>query len=366
MSIYLGLMSGTSVDAVDAVLARFEPDFELLASHSKPIKPALKQRILALAGASMYGVDDFGLLDRELGELFAETATELISLSGIPASRITAIGSHGQTVRHRPGQGFTLQIGDPSRIAEQTGLTTIADFRRRDVAAGGQGAPLVPAFHRWLFHAPDEDRVIVNIGGMANLTCLAADTNTRVTGFDTGPGNALLDEWIYREQGLTFDANGDWASAGQVIPALLESMLTTPFFHQSAPKSTGREQFNWHWVEHHVDKLSQTASAADIQATLTELTAHTIAEAVKWLPLSSPTLFVCGGGVHNGFLLTRIADRLPGSRITSTAELKLDPDWVEAAAFAWLAWRTDRRQSGNLPEVTGAGGERILGAIYPA
>ncbi|GGC00307.1 anhydro-N-acetylmuramic acid kinase [Marinobacterium zhoushanense] len=366
MSIYLGLMSGTSVDAVDAVLARFEPEFELLACHSTPIEPALKQRILELAGATDYGVDDLGRLDRELGELFAESANELIKLSGIPASRISAIGTHGQTIRHRPEQGFTLQIGDPSRIAEQTGITTIADFRRRDVAAGGQGAPLVPAFHRWLFRSSDEDRVIVNIGGMANLTCLAADTDRAVTGFDTGPGNALMDEWIFRELGQAYDTNGDWASDGELIPALLESMLTTPFFSQCAPKSTGRELFNWSWVESHLDHLPQTPSAVDIQATLSELTAQTIAEAVQQLSLTRPTLFVCGGGARNSYLLTRIARLLPDSRITSTAELKLDPDWVEAAAFAWLAWRTDRHQCGNLPEVTGASGERILGAIYPA
>lgn len=366
MSLYLGLMSGTSVDAVDAVLARLEPEFELLARHSVPIHPALKQRILDLAGATHCSIESLGSLDAELGKLFADTANALIALSGVDRDRITAIGSHGQTIRHRPELGFTLQIGDPSRIAELTGITTIADFRRRDVAAGGQGAPLVPAFHHWLFHSPDEDRVIVNLGGMANLTCLAADSATPVTGFDTGPGNALLDEWIHRRLGTSYDANGDWAASGKVIPDLLNSMLQTPFFSQSAPKSTGREQFNWGWVESHLARLPQAPAAADLQATLTELTACSVATAIRQLPLNAPGVFVCGGGAHNRYLLTRLVRLLPECRIASTAELKLDPDWVEAAAFAWLAWRADHRQDGNLPAVTGARGARILGAIYPA
>ncbi|MBR9885981.1 MAG: anhydro-N-acetylmuramic acid kinase, partial [Oceanospirillales bacterium] len=243
MSLYIGLMSGTSVDAIDAVLARFAPRFELLSQHSVPIEPTLKQRILELADATDYSIDRYGALDTELGDLFATAVNELVTLSGINPTQISAIGSHGQTIRHRPDLGFTLQIGDPSRIAERTGMTTIADFRRRDVAAGGQGAPLVPAFHQWLFHCSSEDRVIVNIGGMANLTSLPSDTQQPVIGFDTGPGNVLLDEWNLCHQGTAYDAEGAWGASGVVDAALLEAALATPFFSTPPPKSTGRELF---------------------------------------------------------------------------------------------------------------------------
>lgn len=366
MSIYLGLMSGTSVDAIDAVLARFEPSFELIARHSTPIPPSLKQRILTLAGEGKHSIDDLGALDRRLGELFAETANELIKLSGVPRGKISAIGSHGQTIRHRPDIGFTLQIGDPSCISELTGITTIADFRRRDVAAGGQGAPLVPAFHQWLFHSDEEDRVIVNIGGMANITCLCADRDKPVTGFDTGPGNALLDEWIHCNLGKSYDSEGLWAGSGNVVDTLLTSMLNERYFDKAAPKSTGRELFNRGWVETHLSHLPQVPDPEDIQATLAELTARTIALEIQRLPLNTPRLFICGGGAHNRDLIARIGRILPDSNLTSTAELNLDPDWVEASAFAWLAWRAKRKQSGNLPAVTGAKGERVLGAIYLA
>lgn len=364
--IYLGLMSGTSVDAVDAVLARFTPDFRLLAHTSYPIKPETRAAILALAEGQVDGLDPLGQLDRQLGELFANAANQLIEQSGIERQQITAIGSHGQTVRHRPELGFTLQIGDPSRIAERTGIRTIADFRRRDLAAGGQGAPLVPAFHRDLFSSHEQDRVIVNIGGMANLTLLPQQNPAAVTGFDTGPGNVLLDAWAQQCLGKPCDLNGAWAAAGQIIPELLSLLLDEPFFRQPPPKSTGRELFQLEWLQSKLAQLTSRPAEQDIQATLAELTARSISDAIRAQGLSHPAVYVCGGGAHNDYLMARLQALLSEARVASTSALGLDPDWVEAVAFAWLAWRTDQNQSGNLPAVTGARGERVLGAIYPA
>lgn len=364
--IHLGLMSGTSVDAIDAVAVEFTPQFRMLAHHSLPLDTPTRNAILSLAEGRTEGLDDLGQLDRRLGELFAQAANELIQHAGIPREQVQSIGSHGQTVRHRPELGFTLQIGDPSRIAELTGIRTLADFRRRDLAAGGQGAPLVPAFHRDLFHSPREDRVIINIGGMANLTSLPKAHRDSVIGFDTGPGNVLLDAWINRCQGRSCDINGAWGASGQVIPELLTLLLDDPFFRQPPPKSTGRERFQLDWLQARLDTFGRALVEADIQATLVELTARSISDAIGGLGLEQPGLFVCGGGAHNGFLLARLQALMPESRLESTSALGLDPDWVEAAAFAWLAWRTERNLSGNLPAVTGAKGERILGAIHPA
>lgn len=365
MSLYLGLMSGTSVDGVDAVLARFEPDFEIIATHSTPITAELKQRILNMAAGKDESIDKLGVLDKDLADLFARAANNLIDANRIPRHQITAIGSHGQTIRHRPSQGFTLQSGDPSRIAEQTGIKTIADFRRRDLAAGGQGAPLVPAFHRALFQQHGTDRVIINIGGMANLTSLPGDSEHPVIGFDTGPGNVLMDEWINLHLSKPYDRNGAWGASGTVIPDLLSRLLSETFFQLPPPKSTGRELFCQQWLNSQLNTAAE-ARAEDVQATLAELTAVSICEAVASLGMNRPELYLCGGGAYNQHLMQRIAEHAPGSRVQSTAALGLDPDWVEAAAFAWLAWRTDNALSGNLPAVTGASGERILGAIYPA
>ncbi|SEG80276.1 anhydro-N-acetylmuramic acid kinase [Marinobacterium lutimaris] len=365
MPLYLGLMSGTSVDGVDAVLARFEPGFEIIATHSTPISAELKQRILDMATGKGESIDKLGVLDKDLADLFAEAANNLIEANPIPRSEIAAIGSHGQTLRHRPSLGFTLQSGDPSRIAEQTSIKTIADFRRRDLAAGGQGAPLVPAFHRALFQKSGTDRVIINIGGMANLTSLPGDTEQMVIGFDTGPGNVLLDEWISLQQSKAYDQDGAWGASGMVNSELLERLLDEPFFQLPPPKSTGRELFSMDWLSIHLNNISPIG-AEDVQATLAEFTAISICHAVASLGMSSPELYICGGGARNLHLMQRIARHAPGSNVQSTATLGLDPDWVEAAAFAWLAWRTDSALSGNLPAVTGAAGERILGAIYPA
>lgn len=364
--LYVGLMSGTSLDAVDAVLVQFEPHFELAAHYSHSLDPGLRQRILRLTQPGQDGIDALGALDVELGELFAQCVLELLRTNDVPSRDVAAIGSHGQTLRHRPQLGFTLQAGDPTRIAEATGITTIADFRRRDIAAGGQGAPLVPAFHHALFSHLIEDRVIVNIGGMANLTCLPHADSQPVSGFDTGPGNVLMDSWISRIQGLSYDTHGSWAASGTVIPALLEAMLAEPFFSLTPPKSTGRELFNLHWLDALLAQFGQTPAPADVQATLLELTARSISDAIRLTALNTPALYLCGGGAHNIQLQRRLQQLNPGSRVSTTDSLGLPGDWVEAAAFAWLAWRTLQQRSGNLPAVTGARGERILGAIHLA
>lgn len=362
--IYIGLMSGTSLDSIDAVAVRFEPEFTLVASHSEPIPAAIDHRIHSMLNPGENEIERLGRLDLELGELFATAALNLLQQSGLKRTDIAAIGSHGQTIRHRPEANFTLQIGDANVIAEHTGITTIADFRRRDMAAGGQGAPLVPAFHNALYHNPASDRVLVNIGGMANITILEADSSKPVRGFDTGPGNVLMDSWIQLHQQSHFDCDGRWAASGQVNHPLLQSMLALPFFSEAPPKSTGREQFNSQWIRQMVSQLDSAPTAADVQATLLDLTAITIADAIKAQHLNNPQIFLCGGGSHNTRLKQRLNFLLQPFDLDTTAALGLDPDWVEAAAFAWLAYRTLHHQSGNEPGVTGAQGYRPLGAIY--
>lgn len=365
--LYIGLMSGTSLDGIDAVAVRFEPRFELLGSYSMALPKEIRQRILTLCTSDTDEIEQMGILDNHLAHLFAQASLELIEQAGIAAADIAAIGSHGQTIRHRPEHGFTLQIGNPSLIAELTGITTVADFRRRDMAAGGQGAPLVPAFHKALFSDPHKNRVIANIGGMANITFLPAAATDRVIGFDTGPGNVLLDGWISRQLNKTYDADGQWAAGGQCHAGLLHQMLQLPYFSLQPPKSTGREQFNMDWLQQQLDTIGQPIPIADVQATLLELTARTLADAVRVIcPADNGELFVCGGGSHNRTLMTRLTTLLAPLRVTTTSDLGLHPDWVEAAAFAWLAHQTLHNRCGNLPAVTGAKGERILGAIYPA
>ncbi|WP_019623170.1 anhydro-N-acetylmuramic acid kinase [Amphritea japonica] len=362
--IYIGLMSGTSLDSIDAVAVRFEPSFELIASHSEPIPPAIDNRIRVLFNPGDNEIDQLGNLDLELGELFASAANTLIEHHGLSRDQIIAIGSHGQTIRHRPETHFTLQIGDPNTIAEHTGITTVADFRCRDMAAGGQGAPLVPAFHNGLFRHSQKNRILVNIGGMANLTIIEADPEKPVLGYDTGPGNVLMDSWIQHHQQKNYDADGQWANTGKVIPELLNAMLSLPYFSETPPKSTGREQFNPLWIEQNIRSLASTPEPSDVQATLLELTAITIADAINRHQLDNLQVFLCGGGSHNRQLRARLSTLLQPHYLSDTAELGLDPDWVEAAAFAWLAYRTLNKESGNIPEVTGAKGFRPLGAIY--
>jgi anhydro-N-acetylmuramic acid kinase len=362
---YLGLMSGTSADAVDVVIVDFANDkIDLTASHSVSLSSSIRQQIHALAAPSDNEIDRLGELDQQLGEVFADSINQLIRKSQINPNQVIAIGSHGQTIRHRPPDSvthpFTLQIGDPNIIAERTGITTVADFRRRDMAAGGQGAPLVPAFHQAVFHSSVTNRVVVNIGGMANITWLPKSGKT--SGFDTGPGNVLMDSWILKNLGRAYDANGDWAASGTIDESLLARLLAHPFLQQTAPKSTGREAFNLAWLE--TELASLQAAPADVQATLLALTAESIAKDIVQLTSASCEVFVCGGGAYNLKLMAELQSRLPQAKLASTAAFGIAPEWVEAMAFAWLAKQTMERKNGNLSAVTGAKREVILGGVY--
>jgi anhydro-N-acetylmuramic acid kinase len=367
--LFLGLISGTSADGIDAALVRFDSDAAharpmLLAGQVLPWPPALREQLVALGQhAQTLTLDEVGILDVQIGRAFADAANALINTAGVDRNLIAAIGSHGQTLRHRP-QGavpFTLQLGDPSSIAERCKLSVVADFRRRDVAAGGHGAPLVPAFHAALLHDAQEDRAVLNLGGIANLTLLPASGTVR--GFDTGPANGLMDAWCQRQLGHAFDAGGAFAAQGQVDADLLARLLDEPWFAAPPPKSTGRDQFHLDWVE---AALAGGESPADVQATLLALTAHSVAAALSATQPQTRRVIVCGGGVHNSLLLAALAQALPTAHIESSAAHGLDPDYVEAMAFAWLAREFLAGRPGNLPAVTGAAGLRVLGALYPA
>ena len=363
MAIYLGLISGTSMDAIDAALVDFDvAPLKIIANSATPFDPALKRRISTLIDhADRVSLDEVGQIDVELGKAFARASLALMQSAGVAASQVTAIGSHGQTLRHRPDlpAPFTWQIGDPNVLAEMTGISVVADFRRRDVAAGGQGAPLLPVFHDQVFRSDSEDRVIANLGGIANITILARDTT--VTGFDTGPANRLLDAWIARHQGKEFDANGAWAATGKINATLLRELLDESYFRLSPPKSTGRELFNMPWLENKLGLFAR--DPRDVQATLQQFTAETVAAAVReYAPGAS--LYLCGGGAHNSGLLKAIATLMAPNQVASTAALGLDPDYVEAVAFAWFAMRTLEGLTSSAGSVTGAKGARILGGIY--
>lgn len=365
--LYIGLMSGTSADAIDAVLVDLSSGAKLLAHHSQKLPLALRQRIHQLCTPGDNEIDRMGMLDVELGRHFAQTTNQLLATAGVMPSDVIAIGSHGQTIRHRPPAtceyAFTLQIGDPNTIAELTGITTIADFRRRDMAAGGQGAPLVPAFHRALFHSEECSRAIVNIGGMANITWLPRGNQRGVVGFDTGPGNVLMDGWILEHRQQPYDQNGAWAASGTPIPTLLEQLLRHPFFAQQPPKSTGRESFNPAWLTTHLTQPGEV-SAADVQATLLELTAISIAQSVNGLGDEYKEVYICGGGAYNSRLMQRLGELLSNDQVKSTSALGVAPEWIEAMAFAWLAQQTLEHKPGNLRAVTGASRDVILGGIY--
>jgi anhydro-N-acetylmuramic acid kinase len=365
--LYVGLMSGTSLDGIDAVLVDLEAQTPRLgATHKEPLPETVRGRIESLM-AGRAELPALGELDVILGELFAAAVLGLLEQAQTPAQEIQAIGSHGQTLHHQPhgAHPFTLQIGDPNVIAERTGITTVADLRRRDMAAGGQGAPLVPAFHRAMLHCASEDRVILNVGGIANITILAADPAQPVMGFDTGPGNTLMDGWIRRHLGEAFDRDGRWAAQGRPHAGLVRRMLRDPYFAAPPPKSTGREHFHLEWVDAQLRALSEPVPPQDTQASLLELTAQGIAQAISAQILTSPRVLVCGGGAHNRGLMSRLQALMPGARVQSTATLGLDPDWVEATAFAWLAQQTLKGAPGNLPSVTGARRAVVLGGIYP-
>lgn len=369
MPLFLGLISGTSADGIDVALVRFEPTLALVAARTYAYPGELRTRALALMHADSLPIDDFGQLDAEIGEAFAAAALKLLREAGVDPAAVTAIGSHGQTVRHRPwiAHPFTLQIGDPNRIAERTGIATVADFRRRDIAAGGQGAPLVCALHAALFASATEARAILNLGGIANFTLL--QDGQPVRGFDTGPASCLLDAWALRHLGQAYDRDGEFAAGGDVSAALLAELLADGYFARPLPKSTGREHFHIGWLDRHLAR-HPTLAPADVQATLLECSAHSIAEALARHAPMTRRVIACGGGVHNARLMQRLAAALAEQlkqpcALETTAAHGLDPDFVEATAFAWLARQTLAGLPGNCVEVTGACGSRVLGAVYP-
>lgn len=405
--LYIGMMSGTSLDGMDAVLCQFNNEqnndennnlsapMKLLATYTQDFPPRLREVLLALCQPN--GVNDliaqedepnshsnseldwFGWASRAYGEFASEVVNTLLQQSDTDAEAVLAIGCHGQTVRHRPQMGFSLQLVDANIIAERTGISVVSDFRRRDMAVGGQGAPLVPAFNHALFAAPIVTRVMLNLGGIANITVLpAADTKDKkqVIGYDTGPANLLLDAWTVMHTGNAYDAGGVWAQSGQVIETLLNQLLTHPFFAKSYPKSTGREDFNLAWLQAELQQFDKVAantrySSADVQATLTELTAITASNQIRQfiktdgssVEKQTAEVYVCGGGALNNHLLTRLQAYLPHCMVTTTASLGLEPTWVEAVAFAWLARQTLMGETSNLPAVTGASKSVVLGQV---
>jgi anhydro-N-acetylmuramic acid kinase len=363
---YIGLNSGTSMDGIDAALVRFEDaSVEIDATHVHPYPPELRKRLInATRKPQQCTVDEIGQLDRWTGECFRDAALALLSDATVESGMVEAIGSHGQTLRHQPAADhpFTLQIGDPTVIAKGTGITTIAGFRHADMALGGQGAPLAPLFHEWLFRQAGSSKVVLNIGGISNITVLAAD-DRETSGFDTGPGNTLLDAWHARHRDEPFDHNGRWAAEGAVDEDLLSRLLADPFFQVAPPKSTGFEYFNLAWLE--AKGVSEIAPV-DVQATLCALTAQSVSTAIRIFAADTSNVLVCGGGVHNAALMLRLIAALPGCQVDSTSVVGLDPDWVEAAAFAWLAMRNMSGLTGNLPSVTGAQRATILGTTFPA
>lgn len=368
--LYIGLMSGTSMDGVDAGLFEFdERACSTIAALSYPYPAALRQELLSVrSNPDRCGLDTLGRLDHWVGECFTQATDALIESHQVDRHRVRAVGSHGQTLRHQPRakRPFTLQIGDPNIIAAGTGLTTVADFRRRDLALGGEGAPLATAFHQWLLSDPDEQRVVLNLGGIANITVLPAAGGT-VRGFDTGPGNTLLDAWIQLRKDQAYDNNGAWGRSGEVSNALLEALLEDPYFSLPPPKSTGFEHFNLRWLQTIVAGLGATPSCRDedIQATLAMLTARSVADAVERHATGTLRVLVCGGGVNNSLLMDRLREQLPAAAVETTAGYGVDPQWVEAATFAWLAKRCLDREPGNLPAVTGASHATLLGGVYP-
>ena len=375
--LFVGLMSGTSVDSIDAALIEFArpgdqspPSARLIHSHNEPISATTRSAILDLCEEGPGEIERMGDLDRRLGSAFARACDQLLKGAHIAPRQVTAIGSHGQTIRHRPHsterspeRAFTCQIGDPNTIAELTGITTVADFRRRDIAAGGQGAPLVPCFHQAAFATEGRNRAIVNIGGMANITLLGG--KRLCLGYDTGPGNVLMDTWIGLIRSANYDHDGDWARQGKVLEGLLQACLAHPFFQLAPPKSTGRETFNLTWLQQLLDGQSAPPRPEDVQATLLELSAHSISQCLWQASPIPQEVYLCGGGAYNKNLRERLAEQLAPIPVMTTSQLGIAPDWVEASAFAWLARQTLDGLPGNAPLATGASGARILGGIFP-
>ena len=395
--LYIGMMSGTSLDGMDAVLCQFggeentQQPLRLLATRSQDFPPRLREVLLALCqpngvqelvptvGEPNSELDWFGWASKEYAEFASEVVNNLLQQSNTDVESVLAIGCHGQTVRHRPQMGFSLQLLDANIIAERTGISVVSDFRRRDMAVGGQGAPLVPAFHQALFATPDSTRVLLNLGGIANITVLPANdssvndalvNNSPVIGYDTGPANLLLDAWTALHTDKDYDAGGAWAQSGQVVEPLLNQLIEHPFFARTYPKSTGREDFNLAWLQSELQKFDQASahirySSADVQATLTELTAMSASMQINMFinAQENSSVYVCGGGALNDYLMTRLQAHLPHCTVETTASLGLNPAWVEAVAFAWLARQTLMGETGNLPAVTGASKGVVLGQV---
>ncbi|MEQ1812898.1 MAG: anhydro-N-acetylmuramic acid kinase [Candidatus Nitrotoga sp.] len=361
-NLYIGIMSGTSLDGIDVALVDFSASQpELIASHYLAYTPMLQADLLALHQPDFNELHQAQLIGNQLAYLYATATADLLKKVRYQADQIGAIGCHGQTIRHRPDQRYTIQLGNAALLAELSGITVVSDFRSRDIAAGGQGAPLVPAFHHQVLRHPTVHRVIVNIGGISNLTNLQPDHAT--TGFDCGPGNLLMDAWIKSQHGVPFDRGGEWATSGAVIPELLHKLLSEPFFHTLPPRSSGRDLFNMEWLH---SKLAGNEAPTDVQATLLALTSHSIAEAIKQYCNGVREIYLCGGGAHNHALVKQLKLALPNTQVLLTDVLGIEADWMEAIAFAWLAQQTLTGQCANLPDVTGARHPCILGAIYKA
>ena len=375
MALYIGLMSGTSLDGVDGVLASIPDDYhgghlEILGDAHVPFDIPFRKQLMQLQGMDVNEIEREALAANALAEKYAENVNKLISNADLSPQDVKAVGVHGQTIRHRPELGFTRQTNNPALLAELTGVDVVADFRSRDIAAGGQGAPLVPAFHQVVFGSEKTTRAVVNIGGIANISILRPDGSA--TGFDTGPGNMLMDAFIQQELRQPYDRDGEWARSGNVIEPLLNSMLDEPFFAKTPPKSTGRDLFHLGWLKRHLYQtdIDTTMAGEHIEATLLALTATTIADAILTYAPDTDQVYLCGGGALNGYLTSTIRRLLqvekPSITLDSCKVLGIDPMQVESLAFAWLAHRFTIRKPGNLPAVTGAKGPRILGALYPA
>jgi len=368
VAFYVGLISGTSIDAIDCALVDFDRSRpEIVATRAHAMPDSLRETLLRLADDPAPTLGEVAIADVELGRQLADSVLTLLSQAKVPPSEVRAIGSHGQTIRHCPDGAFpySVQIGDPNIVAETTRITTVADFRRRDLAAGGQGAPLVPAFHHVVFNEVGRGQVVVNLGGIANITILPPARDRSIGGFDSGPGNVLLDSWARRHLGTRMDEDGRWTCSGKMDNALQELLLSDDYLSRPPPKSTGREHFNIRWLEKHLVRLGGSIGPEDVQRTLTEFTARTVADSIQSYAGEVSEILVCGGGANNPFLMDRLARSVEPSVVISTAARGVPPDWVEAIAFAWFARRTLQGLPGNVPRVTGARRPVVIGGIYP-
>lgn len=368
MALFVGVISGTSVDGIDTAILDIEANQtpRLIAAKTFSYPATIESAIHQLIQQPQCSLPALGELDMALGNVYAQAVLNLLLTTEYQSDDIAAIGCHGQTIYHAPyaAHPFSMQIGNANLIAELTGITTVADMRQRDMVCGGQGAPMVPGFHDVMFRHITENRVIVNIGGIANITVLPADKSQPILGFDTGPGNTLLDAWIDHRSGKSYDANGDWAATGNSQPELLQQLLDEAYFSLPVPKSSGRELFHLDWLKQRLAQCSTSYAAEDIQATLLSLTCQTITDAITQYAPDCHRVIICGGGAHNNLLMQTLRNNLQPIAVDTTRDHTLDVDFVEAAAFAWLASRTLNRQTGSIPSVTGAQRASILGGVY--